>query len=288
MFGKIIIASDLSEATNQVINCIQELKHLGTTEVILFHALGIKHLEALRYELARYSEPTLLEQKQLLEKLGFAADVNIGTDGVVWELNRTAAKENASLIVIGTHGRGMAFDALLGGEAHKIIHNAMFPLLIIRLQLFEGEGKCKANCLSLSKKILYATDFSDTAHRAFTYVEKMVECGAARISLLHVQDKTRIEKHLHHRLEEFNDIDTERLEMLKGILIKKGAREVDILLKYGFPVMEILKASKEDDYSVIVMGSQGKGYVKEMFLGSVSNNVIRHASLPVLLIPALR
>lgn len=287
MFGKIIIASDLSEVTSHVIDCIQELKNLGTKEVILFHALGIKHLDTLKYELSRYAEPKLLEQKRLLEKLGFTVHVIVGTGGIVWELNNTVEKEKASLIVIGTHGRGMAFDTLLGGEAHKIVHNAKFPLLIIRIQLLEGE-KCKANCLSLSKKIFYATDFSDTAHRAFTYVERMVECGATRVSLLHVQDRTKIEKHLHHRLEEFNAIDMERLGMLKNTLLKKGAREVDILLKYGFPVMEILEASEVDDYSVIVMGSQGKGYVKEIFLGSVSNNVVRQASLPVLLIPALR
>jgi len=116
----------------------------------------------------------------------------------------------------------------------------------------------------------------------------MVETGAQRISLLHVQDQTRIEKHLRDRLEEFNAIDTERLEMLKSTLISKGAREVDILLKYGMPVNQILKVSKEDDYSFILMGSQGRGYVKESFLGSVSNNIVRRAALPVLLIPALR
>ncbi len=290
MYEKIVIASDLSEATNHVINCVKDLKEMGTKEVILFHALGIRHLDALQYDLVRYAEPVLFEQQELLKRLGFSVKIAIGKDGIVWELNRVVEKENASLVVIGTHGRGMAFDTLLGGEAHKIVHNARFPLLIIRLQLVEGKGEqiCAADCLSLSRKILYLTDFSDTAQRAFTHLVKMVEIGAHRISLLHVQDQTRIEKHLRDRLEEFNAIDTERLEMLKSTLISKGAREVDILLKYGMPVNQILKVSKEDDYSFILMGSQGRGYVKESFLGSVSNNVVRRATLPVLLIPALR
>jgi nucleotide-binding universal stress UspA family protein len=290
MYEKIIIASDLSKATNHVINCMQDLKTMGTKEVILFHALGIKYLDTLQYDLIKYAEPVLYEQQQLLNRLNFSVKIAIGKNGVVWELNKIAEKENASLVVIGTHGKGMAFDSLIGGTAEKILHNVNFPLLIIRLRQLGGEEfpVCEADCLSLSKKILFVTDFSDTSHRAFTHLEKMVEVGAHRISLLHVQDKTRIEKHLLDQLEEFNAIDTNRLEMLKSTLIKKGAREVNILLKYGMPVSEILNVSQEDDHSFIIMGSQGRGYVKEVFLGSVSDNVVRHATLPVLLIPALR
>jgi nucleotide-binding universal stress UspA family protein len=39
---------------------------------------------------------------------------------------------------------------------------------------------------------------------------------------------------------------------------------------------------------VIVMGSQGRGFISEVFLGSVSHQVVRQAPVPVLLIPALR
>jgi len=290
MYEKIVIASDLSEATNIVINSVQNLKQMGSREVILFHSLDIKCLDALQYDLTKFGEQLLFEQEELLKRHGFSVKVEIGTDGIIRDLCRIVEEENASLVVIGTHGRGMAFDALLGSEAHKIMHAARFPLLMIRLQWVEGGGvqKCAADCLSFSNKILYATDFSDTAQRAFSHLEKMVELGAHRVSLLHVQDRRRMEKSLLWQWVEFNAIDLQRLEMLKSSLMAKGAREVDILLKYGIPVAEILKVAKEDDYSFMIMGSQGRGYVKESFLGSVSNNVVRQASLPVLLIPALR
>lgn len=289
MYSKVIIASDLSDASAHVINCIQDLKKFGAKEVILFHALGIRHLEDLRYELARLAEPALQTQKERLESLGFSVKIHIATDGVAYELDRFAEKEDASLVVIGTHGRGMAFDALLGGTAFKILHHFTRPMLVVRVQLVQGQPPvCKADCLDLAKPLLYATDFSDTAQRAFAHVEKMVEGGATRITLIHVQDKSRIEKHLKDRLDEFNTIDTERLEMLKDMLLKKGAKDIKIVLKYGMPAEEILKTAKKVDYSLIVMGAQGKGLVKEVFLGSVSGNVVRQASHPVLLIPALK
>ena len=183
----------------------------------------------------------------------------------------------------------MAFDALLGGTALKILHQLTRPMLVIRVQLVQDQPPtCKADCLDLARPVLYATDFSDTSQRAFAYVEKMVEGGVASVTLIHVQDRSRIEKHLKDRLDEFNNIDTVGLEMLKNALMKKGAKDIKIVLTYGMPVEEILNTAKKDNYSLIVMGAQGRGLVKEVFLGSVSGNVVRHASHPVLLIPALK
>ncbi len=289
MYSKIIIATDLSEASDHIIECVQDLKKFGTKEAVLFHALGIRYLQDMRYELARDAEPVLQKQTQMLESFGYTVKTHIATGSVASEIWDFAKKENASLVVIGTHGRGLAFDVLLGGEAHKIIHGMKKPLLVIRLALVEGkEHTCTADCLSIGRPVLFATDFSDTAELAFTYLEKMAESGAQKATLLHVQSKSRIEKHLKDRLDEFNAIDTERLEMLRDRLIAKGMKDVKIMLTYGMPVEEIIKASKENDYSMIVMGAQGRSLVKNVFVGSVSWNVLQNSPHPVLLVPALK
>ena len=290
MFTKILIASDLSEASTEMIRCTQGLRLLGSREAVLFHALRIRHLEDLKYELSRSAEPHLQKQKVALETLGFTTRIEIAPSETAWELERTARKENVSLVVIATHGKSLLKHALLGGEATKILQHHTRPILVVRIAIIEGEGetKCEASCLEPSKKILFATDFSDTAQRAFTYVERMVESGWKKITLLHVQDSARIDKRFKERLDEFNSIDTERLQMLKDVLVKKGASEVDIVISYGLPFQEVTKTATSNLYSIIVMGSQGRGFAEELFLGSVSHNVVRHASIPVLLVPALR
>ena len=115
-----------------------------------------------------------------------------------------------------------------------------------------------------------------------------MESGAKRVTLLHVQDQSRIEKYLKDRLGEFNEIDRERLQRLQTSLKQRGASEVQIELPYGFPIQEILRVAEREDESVIVMGSQGRGFISEVFLGSVSHQVVRRAPVPVLLVPALR
>lgn len=290
MFSKILVATDLSEASDKLINCISGLKQLGTKETVLFHALRIKHLDYLKFELARDAEPFLEKQKDILEKLGFKTTVDIGQSETSYELNNSAKKNDVSLIIIGSHGKSLLQHAFLGGEATKIIQHHHKPVLVVKIKVLEGKGtaSCEATCLNESGRILYTTDFSDTAQLAFTYVEKMVEKGWKKVTLLHVQDSQKIDRHLKERLGEFNRIDTERLQMLKDALVKKGADDVDILIPYGLPASEIIKTSKENSFSIIIMGSQGRGFTEEIFLGSVSHNVVRQSDVPVLLVPALR
>lgn len=172
-----------------------------------------------------------------------------------------------------------------------IVHQATVPVLVIRLKIAEGEGaiRCVSACQDLRRHVLLCTDFSETAQRAFQYVERIVKSGAGFVTLLHVQDKTRIGKHLEHRLEEFNQTDQERLERLKERLEKAAEVNVRIQVPYGHAVEEILRvANEEGDDTLIVIGSQGRGFLARAFLGSVSHQVVRHSPVPVLLVPALR
>lgn len=76
--------------------------------------------------------------------------------------------------------------------------------------------------------------------------------------------------------------------MFKKRLIERGAEDVNVKISYGNPTTEILKEVNRDDYSLIIMGSQGRGLAEEVFLGSVSCNIARNAPISILLIPAVR
>src|SRR5262249_9512298 len=52
----------------------------------------------------------------------------------------------------------------------------------------------------------------------------------------------------------------------------------------GDPAREILKAAREGEHDLIVMGSRGRGRVTAALLGSVSNHVMHDADVPVMII----
>jgi nucleotide-binding universal stress UspA family protein len=288
MFEKIVVATDLSPASDRLISCLQGLRPFGAREAILVHALGIRHLEAMKYELARLVEPRLMQQKAELEAQGFKTDVRIPSGPPPLEIDRVARTEKVSLVVVGSHGGTFAFEMPLGSCAHALIHHATLPTLVIRMRMIEEDvpGRCDALCVDLSKGLLFPTDFSDNAERAFAYVSKMAETGVHHVTLLHVQDKDRIAPHLQDRLQEFNAIDGARLERLATSLRSRASVTVDVEIAYGSPVQEIVRRANEQADTMIVMGSQGRGRIPETFLGSVSHQVVRLAKVPVLLVPA--
>jgi nucleotide-binding universal stress UspA family protein len=291
MFSTVLVATDLSAASERVLHCVKGLIPLGTRRVILVHAIGIQQLETMAHGMPAFLESPLALQKAILEAEGLETETMLVSGPAVTEVHRIARQRETSLIVVGTHGSTLAREMLIGGTAQGIVQEAVVPVLVIRLKIFgeEGEIRCAAACQNLARHVLYCTDFSDTAERAFQYVVRIVESGAGRVTLLHVQDRRRLSGYLEHRLDEFNQTDRERLELLKNRLDAVADLEVRTRIPYGHPVEEILRvAHEEDDDTLIVMGSQGRGFLAQVFLGSVSHHVVRAAPVPVLLVPALR
>jgi len=290
MFSKMLVATDLSEASDRVICTLGTMKALGTHDAFLVHCFNIRDVGALADTLMEQFRPAFERQKKTLQDQGFqvAAKMILGLPHI--EINRQADEHDCSLIVVGSHGQTMAGEIMLGGVASAVVHSASRPVLILRLRLKDEQGRavCQEPTCNLLEHVVFPTDFSENAEHAFSYVEKIAECGARRVTLIHVQDKSKIDPHLQDRLDEFNRIDRGRLERLQAELVKRGVKDVQIDLSYGSPKKEIIARTRSGDVSLVVMGSQGRGYIAELFLGSVSHAVARHSEVPVLLIPAIR
>lgn len=265
------------------------LRALGAEEVTLLHCLGIRHLEQMQHLLAPLVEPRLNAQKATLEKLGFRVQIELAAGLPKLEINRIAAERGSALIVVGSHGQTMSGELRLGGVASEVIQNARNPVLLVRLAIktMQDQRRCEAVCPTLLDHILFPTDFSDNAEYAFAMVKELVGRGAKHLTLLHAQDKSKISRHLTERLPEFDRIDRERLQRMKNDL-PGYAGQVDCELAYGNPTSDIVARARKGDVSLIVMGNQGRGLVSEVFLGSVSHQVVRQAPVSVLLVPMIR
>jgi len=290
MLSNIVVASDGCEASDRMVECVTGLKRVGSQRAALAHVFNVRDVGGLYASLQEYMLPKLEKQADVLRQAGFQVDVQTPLGFPSYEINKLARQRSASLIVVGSHGASMATGVLLGSTAQAILQNAVLPVLLVRLEITEENGgrRCRVICEDMFQHILFPTDFSDNAEHALLYLEHIVRETKSRVTLLHVQDKTRIERHLKHRLEEFNQIDRERLEGMKLRLEQCGATSVHMEIPYGSPTQIILERARANSFSLILMGSQGKGFIQEVFLGSVANNVARLAPLPVLFVPAPR
>lgn len=65
---------------------------------------------------------------------------------------------------------------------------------------------------------------------------------------------------------------------------KSEGVQTETVLKEGNTVQEIVKAAKEGQFGLIVMGARGIGKLRELLMGSVSEGVIKDAPCPVLVV----
>ncbi len=139
-------------------------------------------------------------------------------------------------------------------------------------------------------RILYPTDCSDVAGKAVRYIEQLKEAGAKAVTIVHVIDKKYLYETAHDVAIDFEAIEsghrktvTEQCGQAMSQLKAKGM-EVTLRIEKGIPFQEILRVAKEENASLIVIGSHGKSNVEEMLLGSVSEAVVRHSTQPVLVV----
>lgn len=291
MLAHVLAATDASEASDRLVDCVLGLRRVGSTLVVLAHVFDPREVGGLLEGLRSRLQPRFDGQERALRQAGF--DVVVETPlGVPYdELNRLGDEYAASLLVVGSAQHSLAGEALLGSTACSILRNASRPVLLLRLAtVHDGRGneRCRAACGDIFRHVLYATDFSEAAARALDYLEHVVRQRRSRVTLLHVQDKARIEPHLVDRLEEFDRIDHERLAAVAERLRAAGAAEASAEVLYGSPTALIAERARDAKLSLLVVGSQGRGFVRELFLGGVAHSLAHIAPLPVLFVPALR
>lgn len=281
-----IFGTDLSPASDKLIECASEYKKLGIEKITLLHALGLKHVQAFEDLLRKDVDKKIEMQKKKLEEQGFEVEAQVKRHQPKDELQNMAKATGAAFIIIGTHGISLT-RALIGSTASEIVHSIDHPLLLISMKTIETkEGeKDEFLCPKLTGRIVHPTDFSDTAEEAFQWL-KGREVSLPKLTLMHVQDEVRIGKHLKDRLDEFNRIDSERLDRLKKSFNEAHPEtDIEVVIDYGKPIRLILKYIKENEVCLTVMGSQGRGYIPEIFLGSVSHQIARHSGSNMLFIP---
>jgi nucleotide-binding universal stress UspA family protein len=286
IFDRVVITTDLSPAWDQIVGCGGELRRLGCSRLILTYVITPNFFGGPGESLPAPAASCLAAQRRVLEEKGLEVIIEtpIGLPGR--SLNGVAQKYGASLIIIGSHGKSRWREGVLGTFSGAVLHNVQFPLLVLPVQVADGqEPGCRWHCTELLSHLLFPTDFSRTAAEAMCYLELLAPRGVTRVTLLHALMKIPGKAGEPQGDAEAQAVARNFLELLQGRLEAAGVPQVETRVAVGHPVAVILEALKTMDISLMVLGTQGKGYIEEISLGSVAHNISRFAPCPILLIP---
>ena len=143
------------------------------------------------------------------------------------------------------------------------------------------------------KKILVPVDFSVNSENALDFAIQFNKIIKGKIAILHVLelpagsvnyegDLTSATAEVIYRRELIDGTST-KLHELEDRVRNEG-QEVSIRMEFGSPYKGIGKELAEEGADWVILGSKGASGLKEIFVGSNAERVIRHSNCPVITI----
>lgn len=286
MIKKVLIATDLSDASFSLVDCLKELKLFGVQSVVLQHVIDLKYATTVPQKLIDESINLLAKQAEMLSEDGLTVYTDLKQGIPHIEILKAAWDNNVSAIIVGSHGKSVAREIVLGSVTSQLIEEADLPLLIIRMSLFDTTAKarsCAIKMTHLFKDVLFPTDFSDENKAAIEFLKGMKQY-IEKLHVVHVQEPLMLEQPIEFDMQELDAINIKRLQDICNDF--KPELKVTCEVLHGLPNLEILDYSKAHHFTLIVMGTRGLGAAARFFIGSNSRYIIRHSELPVFIIPS--
>ncbi len=195
-------------------------------------------------------------------------------------IHSAARERDASLIVMGSHGRRGVDRLLLGSVAERTLHGAPVPVLIVREAPEEAARPVRS--------ILFATDFSEDAERAERWTACWARSLGAEVEVIHAIRETSV-LFAPYAVAGSSDFEGEMLEAanrrMERVMLRFEAQGISAKPKivYGRAAESIVERAEATGVQLIVSGSRGYSTLRRFLVGSVAQRVVRHAPCSVLI-----
>jgi nucleotide-binding universal stress UspA family protein len=290
---RILVTTDFSRLSLAALPyALAVARHFGA-ELHLFHVVDTTQFSSKSLMLPLISPAEL--SRPLLKRLQGIA-LKFSPDGRIHvmkpregrtynEICERARKLGAGLIVIATHGFTGLQHAWVGSTAERVVQHSPCPVLVVRRRSRRlPQGKIRL------RKILVPLDFSDCSQVAFDCGVGLAREFRSELLLVHVIDPI-----CYPFGDEYGGVHSARLmeetrasaqsEMKK--LARNAKVQYSIRITEGSPAREICRLANRD-VDLIIAPTHGRTGLGHVFIGSVAERVVRHATCPVLVIPVRR
>lgn len=276
-----IYATDLSAASEAAIQnetCLECLERIG---VDTFHLVTVipsnVHAGMPGMDFEGRRERGLERYRSAIEAAGFDVETHVVRGTPHRRINGIAEAVAADLTIVGSRGQSPLENRVVGSTARNLARTTVVPLIVNRIE--RGADEPDVLREHLFQRVLYATDFSENAERAFDAFSYLRH-ATREATLVHVESpKDPLQDDgpgVEDRLAELAD----RLE--------RWDVETAIDVRRGDPAAEILAAEEEFVPTTTLVGSRGRSRMRRLLLGSTSEDVVARAEGNVFLVPPPR
>ncbi|MCP4093352.1 MAG: universal stress protein [Planctomycetes bacterium] len=142
------------------------------------------------------------------------------------------------------------------------------------------------------KHILLTTDLSDESQRTFENAVALAKTNDARITLLNVVEDLKVAPHGAPLAPPIGDPEGPALVAAAEASLRKQSEalgsEINVTCKaiLGTSIGEaVADYANDNDCDIILISTHGRTGFRRLVLGSIADEVLRHAHVPVLCFP---
>ncbi len=249
--------------------------------------------EAQREQLDQANRTLLEDAEQLVQREsarlqadGWSGSAIVRAGDAVDEILAAAGQLDADLIVLGSHGAGLAERFLLGSVSDSVLEHANCSVMIVKKS---DEGAATAAVepgSNAPSKILLAYDQSDLSDEVLDLCASLPLEPNSQIDVVNVMPlitayRQDVRQHINQIWQQKRQIMQQELE--QAVAARKWATaNVNTELREAENVSdEILDAAEQAGSDLIMLGCKDRGAIKNLLLGSSTRRIARYASCSV-------
>ncbi len=266
---KILVPTDFSEQAENALKVAVQIAKKQDAELYILHTLNIPlHLANtsdggglpesvffMKLTEKRFSD---LMNKPYLQDV--AVNEIVGHNEVYEDIMEASNKNDVDLIVMGSHGASGFKEMFIGSNAEKVVRTCKKPVLIIKNNLSDFNPK----------SFVFATDFEEDGQAAFNKAQKFAQNLGAKMNLLYVNTPGNFNtsSQINERMKKF----------VRGL----GEEDYKLTIYNDFTVEKgILQYAQDINADLIGMGTHGRKGISHFFNGSISEDLVNHANMPI-------
>ena len=267
---RILVPTDFSPQAENAIKVAAQLAVKHGSEIYLLHSLEMPLSIGGSSDNSNLPESLyfikLAEKNfsEILEK-PYLKDVNvheaIGHNEIYNDISATVEKSDIDLVIMGSHGASGFKEMFIGSNTEKVVRTSKIPVLVIKNDhpVFEIND------------FVFATDFAEECRWSFNEAQKFANNTGAKMHLLFVNTpgdfKTTFEA------------NTLMADFVKGM----GAENYSLNIYNDTSIEKgILQFAKDKNAQLIGMSTHGRKGISHFFNGSISEDLVNHANMPVI------
>ncbi|NJM08248.1 universal stress protein [Candidatus Gracilibacteria bacterium] len=279
MFHSILVPLDGSQASERALGPAGTLAAVSGGEVHLVHVHvaasvnpimeeGLPVIDAQLQSQAEAHERAYLERMaRQVQGQTVATCVTTrliqGSETVAQTIGMYARQVATDLVVMTTHGRGGFERFWLGSVADSLVRSLVIPLLLLR----PTEA---VQLQTLPQRILVPLDGSTNAERVLEPAQRLATLSKASLTLLFVEEESASTFDAQHYLQQIAQrLSTAGLQA--EVRVVPAQRSVAAVI-----------ISQAADFDMVAMATRGRGGAAAMFVGSVTDKVLRGCDAPML------